>query len=113
MSELDKINKDFEALIQKCKATDVKIECIRKLENSEDNTRYEYIVIDTYRTNEERIRQFIDVSDLSVFVKHDNAPAFNVNSFEYRGMDGNRYRMDKIIGEIIEQVRVSEEGNTQ
>jgi hypothetical protein len=107
MSELDEINKDFEALKQKCKVTDGKIECIRELENSEDNTRYSYLVIDTYRTNEERIRQFFDVSDLRVFVKHDNAPAFNVNSFEYSGMDGKRYRMDKIIGEIIEQVRVS------
>jgi hypothetical protein len=113
MSELDKIKKDFEALKQKCKVTDEKSECMQELENSEDNTRYEYIVIDTYRTNEERIRQFFGVSKLRVFVKHDNAPAFNVNSFEYGGMDGKRYQMDKIIGEIIEQVRVSEEGNTQ
>jgi len=67
---------------------------------------YQYIVIETYPEHKPVIRMFHKITNLKTIVKYENAPAFNINSFNYVGMDGIEYEMEEIIGEIIEKVKL-------
>lgn len=67
---------------------------------------YEYIRIETYQEGKRVIREFKKVTDLKIVEKVENAPGFNVNSFDYVEEDGIQYTMHEIHGEIVERVSI-------
>lgn len=63
---------------------------------------YYYIKIKTYPENQPVLRIFYNVTCLEVTEKIENAPAFNINYFNYVTEDGKKIHLE-IQGEIIEK----------